>query len=542
MSLMNQNAAENEKVLVIQCREPYYSYDAYHLTAAFFPEYVREGRILQETGPGEGEMSREADSQTEPAVQVTVRCNTDRDVLFTFTPALNEDRKDSKSRMGRELYRALSEASGRELPWGILTGIRPVKIVRKWLEEGLTADECVSRFMERTLASNDRSELAVRIAQTELEILKAARESASRQGSSDQDGICVYVHIPFCPSRCSYCSFASVPADKYAKHIDRYLDCLEKEMRAAAEMLRSGESANRGADGSDSQDAGSSPGRHVSSIYVGGGTPTVLSAQQLERLCGMIRRFAAGGSERAAGAEGADSTAADPFVEWTVEAGRPDTITADKLRVLKAAGVTRISINPQSMHDETLRRIGRAHSSEQIVEAFNLARAEGFDNINMDLIAGLDGESADDFRKTLGRIAELDPESVTVHALAVKRASIMGQDRDRPLPPASEVERMGEEARRRAKEQGLEPYYLYRQKNISGNGENIGFAKPGKGCLYNILIMEEVQDILAFGAGAISKFVDHGSGLISRVDNVKDVLLYMEQIDEMIKRKERVLC
>ena len=193
------------------------------------------------------------------------------------------------------------------------------------------------------------------------------------------------------------------------------------------------------------------------------------------------------------------------------------------------------------MHDATLERIGRGHTTAQVRDAFAAARYAGFDNINMDLIAGLDGESLEDFKETLADVEQLDPDSVTVHALAVKRASRLGQEKDRPLPAAGLMTDMADEARRWARLQGLYPYYLYRQKNMSGNGENIGFAKSGKEGLYNILIMEEVQDILAFGAGAVSKLLRCAEGII-RINNVKDVLLYMEQIDEMIKRKEEVLC
>ena len=474
--------------LTITCKDPFYTYDAYHITGAFYGELVRAGRVRQIT-----------DENLDALVRITAAGGEE---VFSFADdGTVADRKELKYRMGLALYDALVRCSKRELPWGILTGVRPTKIVRRWLEEGMQPQACINRFGKECRVSKDRAQLAVTTALKEIELFGKA------QPSGDKEGICIYVHIPFCPSRCTYCSFASVPADKYAGKIDSYLDALEKEMRAAAPYLAD---------------------KRITSVYIGGGTPTVLNDLQLERLCDVIR-----------------NVCGDDVTEWTVEAGRPDTITPEKLRVLKRAGASRISINPQTMHDETLARIGRGHSSGQIVEAFKMAREEGFDNINMDLIAGLDGESAEDFRETLEKIEPLKPDSVTVHALAVKRASTLGQDSQKSLSDDDEVLKMSEAARIWAAGQGLEPYYLYRQKNISANAENIGFAKPGSECLYNILIMEEVQDILAFGAGAVSKFLtSDGSGrqIITRVVNVKDVLLYMQQIDEMIKRKESVLC
>ena len=522
------------RIIRIICRDPYYAYDAYHITAAFFPEAVRQGLIRQEEDPslnglvsirigGEKDLTDAEEAAEKSVYEFGEELTGNEDGCAGDDHVRTADRKELKARMGRDLYRALAGYTGRELPWGILTGIRPTKIIRRWLDAGYSKKECLDRFGEDYLVSSDRACLAFDIACLEREKLRQVEQySDAAHGGR---GYCVYIHIPFCPSRCSYCSFASLPAERFAYRIDPYLDALEREMRAARDRLT---------------------GRTVSSVYVGGGTPTVLSAEQLERLCRMIRDIFGQTDTPGDSPEGEA-----PWLEWTIEAGRPDTITSEKLRVMKSAGVTRISINPQSMHDETLRRIGRNHTAGQIREAFGLARQEGLDNINMDLIAGLDGESAEDFRRTLEAVAELQPDSVTVHALAVKRASVIGQERERPLPQAQTVERMSEEARRWAQAHGMKPYYLYRQKNMSGNGENIGFALPGKGCLYNILIMEEVQDILAFGAGAVSKFLTWTGGgepsgsrkqKIVRVDNVKDVLLYTEQIDEMIKRKEKILC
>ena len=481
---------DQNQQLIIRCSDQYYSYDAYHITAEFFPEKVRAGLIRQET---------------DPEMDTLVRITAAPRELFRFSvPETRTDRKQIKYEMGCSLCDALSELTGKKLPWGILTGVRPTKIARTWLEEGMDQKACIKRFQEELKTSPQRAELAVKVAEKEIELIDKIEAAGT-------DGLCIYVHIPFCPSRCLYCSFASVPADRFGDRIDAYLDALQKEMTAIAPLVKD---------------------RPVSCIYVGGGTPTVLNENQLNRLCSMIRSCFI---------HDRSSEVQNTVLEWTVEAGRPDTINSEKLGILKKAGVTRISINPQTMHGETLERIGREHTTAQVRDAFAAARHAGFDNINMDLIAGLDGESLEDFKETLADVEQLDPDSVTVHALAVKRASRLGQEKDRPLPAADLMTDMADEARRWARLQELYPYYLYRQKNMSGNGENIGFAKSGKEGLYNILIMEEVQDILAFGAGAVSKLLRCAEGII-RINNVKDVLLYMEQINEMIKRKEEVLC
>ena len=484
------NFDQNQQ-LIIRCRDQYYSYDAYHITAAFFIDAVREGLISQETVPEQNAL-------------VSIETGEGEEIFRFHDDEAQSDPKQTKYEMGCALYEALSKLTARKLPWGILTGVRPTKIARTWLEEGMDQKACVARFQEELQTSQERAELAVSVAEKERELIGKIEASGT-------DGLCIYVHIPFCPSRCLYCSFASVPADRFGDRVDAYLDALEKEMTAIAPFVKT---------------------RTVSCIYVGGGTPTVLNEEQLGRLCSMIRTCFI--DDRSCAGE-------KTVLEWTVEAGRPDTINPGKLRILREAGVNRISINPQTMHDETLERIGRGHTTAQIRNAYVAARDAGFDNINMDLIAGLDGENLADFKETLDAVGELDPDSVTVHALAIKRASRLGQEKERPLPAADLMTDMADEARNWAQIRKLHPYYLYRQKNMSGNGENIGFAKPGKEGLYNILIMEEVQDILAFGAGAVSKLLRPAGGIV-RINNVKDVLLYMQQIDEMIKRKEEFLC
>jgi oxygen-independent coproporphyrinogen-3 oxidase len=288
------------------------------------------------------------------------------------------------------------------------------------------------------------------------------------------------------------------------------LTALEKEIRVCGKRLQ---------------------GQRLTSVYVGGGTPTTLSPQQLDELFSVLR----------------ESFNLSEALEITVEAGRPDSITKEKLLALKRAGVDRISVNPQTMQEDTLRRIGRKHSVAQVREVFLMARECGFDNINMDLIVGLPEETVEDFADTLRQVELLDPDSITIHSLVIKRASKLREilDAEAAMPEkerAVEMEKMMELGRAFAKKHGYAPYYMYRQKNSAGYAgstgqENIGFAREGKECLYNILIMEEMQSILAVGAGASTKCYDRQSQLVSRVENVKSVTDYINRIDEMLERK-----
>ena len=314
----------------------------------------------------------------------------------------------------------------------------------------------------------------------------------------------IYVHIPFCYSRCSYCGFFST-TELSQRSI--YVDALLKEYQLRADYLPQGEP--------------------VRTIYIGGGTPTALSAEQLERLLVTVRQY----------------LPMEDCIEFTVEAGRPDSITERKLRILKEQGVTRISINPQTMQQRTLDLIGRRHTVQQIVDAMHMARELGHDNINMDIIIGLTGECPDDVRGTLAEIAKLDPDSLTVHTLARKRAArLTTQREDYEGLEAQGVTEMLAESIRFCREHDYLPYYLYRQKNMAENLENVGYARHGREGIYNILIMEEKQTILAAGAGAMSKFVFYDEDRIERVENVKSLTDYIDRIDEMIERKRTFLA
>ena len=379
-------------------------------------------------------------------------------------------------------------------PWGKLTGVRPVKIARNLLQSGATDQEVIRIFEQEIGADSKRSALAVSIAQLELRLIEQAYD----------DGISIYVGIPFCPSRCAYCSFVSFSVDKCEQLLEPYMDCLLKEITASAELVKNMK-------------------RRVETLYVGGGTPTTLPPKQLERLMRSLQ----------------ESFDLSELKEFSVEAGRPDTITEEKLQVLKRYGVTRISLNPQSMNQSVLDKIGRRHTPQDILSAYSLARRLGFQHINMDVIAGLPGETYESFCNTLQILTSLDPESITVHTMSLKRASELNQNTSRYQITAGEV--VGQMIRFASEclgDAGYIPYYLYRQKNILGGYENTGYAKPGCACLYNVYIMEEVQSILSLGAGGSTKIVLPDD--IERIFNVKEPTEYISRIDEMIERKQKI--
>lgn len=403
--------------------------------------------------------------------------------------------KDIRMPLKLMIYSLLSRFTGKTLPWGALTGIRPVKIVNALLHQGESI-ESISQKMQGTYrVSEEKTRLSVEVALNEEKYLSVPPHSVS-----------IYIGIPFCASRCLYCSFPSVSAQRCAGLTSDYLKALEREISWVADWMNK---------------------HHVllDTVYIGGGTPTALSDAEFEKLLEDLVPKLPMHSVR----------------EYTVEAGRPDTINKLKLQSMKKAGVSRISINPQTMHDKTLRLIGRNHTAAQFTDAFQLAREEGFGNINCDLIAGLPSETVEDFQSTLEQIIPLNPESVTVHTMSVKRASRLHEEKDSFVrTPDDTVSAMIDRARVLLRQAGLRPYYLYRQKNILANLENVGYARPGFEGIYNILIMEEIQSILALGAGATSKIV-FPDNRIERIFNVRNVEQYIQRIDEMLERKEALL-
>ncbi|MCM1180735.1 MAG: coproporphyrinogen dehydrogenase HemZ [Clostridium sp.] len=409
------------------------------------------------------------------------------------------NKKLAKNPLKAELYGLLSDYTGKKLPWGSMTGVRPTKIATEMLERGI-ADETIHKtYTDIYLTIDQKADLCIEVAKKEQILFEDFRF---------EEEYCLYIGIPFCPTRCLYCSFTSYPIGVYQEKVEGYLDalCTELQFVAQSPVYRN---------------------RRLVAVYVGGGTPSALSAPQLKRLITAVR----------------ENFDMQYVREFCVECGRPDSITADKLAVLRELGVERISINPQTMSDKTLQLIGRAHSVEQTKEAFWLAREAGFCNINMDMIIGLPGEDMEDVAHTLSEIKSMAPDSLTVHSLAIKRAANLNieMERYRSLIKGSTNE-MLLAVDKCARECGLYPYYLYRQKNIPGKLENIGYAAEGKECYYNILIMEEKMDIIAIGAGGSSKFVFHKENRIERVENVKNVDAYIQRIEEMIERKQRMFA
>ena len=453
------------------------------------------------------------------------------------------NRTKDKSTVKAYLYKILQKKCGRSLPWGDLTGIRPVSLAGKLLKElkneSMQTKQEEIRFYQALkdeyCLEGEKAELLHFLASREKGILQKAEE---RSGVKIQDGFSIYIHIPFCPSKCAYCSFLSSPIGPFSDRISDYLEKVSEELDFALYEM------------------GEKRGKSLQSIYIGGGTPTALPEKELEDLLVLVEQ----------------KLLSSPYakvLEYTVEAGRPDSLEGNKLALLKAHSVGRISINPQTFRQETLDLIGRKHSIESVMERFYEARELGFDNINMDLILGLPSERLSDVEESLLKIRELAPENLTVHSLAVKRAAKLKTEENKyrgayqagasseefPLErdfslsyipswkkreSRSEMEWMMLSAMQTAEELSLYPYYLYRQKNMAGNLENIGFSKEGKECLYNIFMMEEKHTVFGVGAGSSSKIL-FGNGRLERVDNGKDFRSYMEHFTEYQEKKRRVL-
>lgn len=416
-----------------------------------------------------------------------------RDKSYEFVSNITDLKLDTKNELKRNIYKNLINLGNNALPWGTLTGIRPTKIVMEMLENNISIADIKFYLKNVYLVDDSRIELCVDTALNEFNILKKI---------DYKNGYSLYVGIPFCPTRCLYCSFTAYSLNLWKKDTDRYVEALCTELKVVSSMYRE---------------------KKLQTVYIGGGTPTSLEGCQLEKILNAIKL----------------NFDLSNLLELTVEAGRPDSITKEKLEALKRCGVDRISINPQTMQQKTLDLIGRQHSVEDIYTSYKLARNIGFDNINMDFIIGLNGENLKDVCDSFLKVKGFAPESITIHSLALKRAARLNTENKREIMDNNLILSMTEAARNTCKELGLSPYYLYRQKNIAGNLENIGFSKPGKECIYNILIMEEKQTIIACGAGTSSKIVI-GDGRIERIENVKDPKLYIERLDEMIKRKEGV--
>lgn len=402
-------------------------------------------------------------------------------------------KKTIKETIKRSMFKILEQKFESNVPWGILTGIRPVKIVHALLDDGKNEEYIKEKLSEDYYIKDDKIELALNIAKRERKFIYPI----------DKNTVSLYIGIPFCPTRCYYCSFPANSVEKFGDKKPIYVEKLLQEAKGVAELLRDNN-------------------KEIETLYIGGGTPTTLSPEEMDTLIiGLFKEFDL-----------------SKIKEFTVEAGRPDTINREILEVLKKHGVDRISINPQTMNDETLQKVGRKHSVNDIIECFQLARELGFDNINMDIILGLVDENLEMVENTLKQIEKLSPESLTVHTLAVKRTSKLKENIENyELTQFDEMSKMIDLSMEYAKKMGLNPYYMYRQKHMLGNLENIGYAKEGYECIYNIQMMEERQSNIALGAGSITKFVYVDENRIERVENVKNLEQYIDRVDEMINRK-----
>lgn len=404
---------------------------------------------------------------------------------------VNLEGSHDKDEIKRELFSKLSAITGKKPDWGILTGVRPVKLAGEIIHNS-SREEALDVLVREYFLTEEKAKL----------IVDTYSHQYNSYGNPSKNTVGIYIGIPFCPTRCLYCSFASnqVPGSE----IERYMPALLHEIDYVGNAMKA-------------------KGDRPETIYIGGGTPTTLTAEQLDRMLVAVEK----------------NMDLSELKEFTIEAGRPDTITEDKLMVMKDHGVGRISINPQSMKARTLELIGRSHSPEDIVKAFDLAKSIGFGSINADLIAGLPEEDSHDFSETLDKVIKMGADNITIHTLAVKRASRLKDiDEDYHYRVAETVGKMLAEARQKLNKEGFGPYYLYRQKHMAGFFENTGYCREGSDCLYNIRIMDEHQTILALGAGGISKVYYPSTDKLERIPNVTNYEQYIDRIDEMCERKD----
>ncbi len=410
----------------------------------------------------------------------------------TLTCTCETDKSTVEHELCRLVYHSLKEILGVNPPWGLMTGIRPVKKVIELLENGKSYSEIDSILTPKYELSESKLQLAYETAKNQLPILEKI----------DKRAVSLYVSIPFCPTRCSYCSFVSHSMDSAIKLMPEYVDALCDELKIIGEIVNETDTK-------------------IDTIYFGGGTPTSISADNIRKIMSCVRK----------------NFDLENIREYSFEAGRPDTITEEKLHVIKEYGADRISVNPQTLNDDVLRVIRRRHSGDDAIRAFESARKIGFTNINTDLIAGLPTETAESFFNTLDRIIDLDPESITVHTLTLKRAAnLFESSRENISNPAAE---MVDYSVKRLLESGYNPYYLYRQKNTVDNLENVGYSKKGFESYYNIFIMDESQTILGAGCAASTKLV-YPNGKITRIHNYKFPYEYINRFEKLMEKKKEV--
>lgn len=464
-----------------------FAYELENLTRAFFPNEkistVTEVEVLEEPFV----YTEVIDNTLKVKVSVDSKCEE--------LACDAEEGADKELLLATLLYKCFSKICNRTLPWGLLTGVRPIKLFRR-LADDIGREEAEKYFNDTLLVSKEKINLAKVTEANERRILELSRK----------DSFSLYISIPFCPTRCNYCSFVSQSVEK-AKHlISPYVDILIEEIKETAKIAKD-------------------LNLRLETVYIGGGTPTTLSDKDLSRVIGTVR----------------SSFDVSFLREFTVEAGRPDTITEDKLRAILSSGCDRLSINPQTLNDSVLNAIGRKHTTEEFYSAFNLAKKLGFTHINTDLIAGLDTDSVDSFKKTVDGILALSPESVTIHTLSMKRSSfITAENKLITESSNTSVSDMLSYAYSKLSDNAFRPYYLYRQSKMLGNLENTGWAKEGFDGLYNVYIMDETHTILACGAGAVTKLKAFGSEHLERIFNFKYPYEYIDRYSELSNRKQAV--
>lgn len=483
--------------MILRVIDHKFHYEAENLCRVFFPY---EKISVKKDFEGEDKLTVVTSLKENGAsAEISVSFNSDgeeyNDKTTITADSANEDFYDAcEKKMMVMLFSILSSAMGYVPQWGILTGVRPSKLMTALVAD--MGDERAKKyFTDELLVKKDKTQLAYSVSKAEEKIIALSKKNS----------FSLYISIPFCPSRCNYCSFVSHSIEQAKKLIPDYVEYLCKEIEYTAEIAKK-------------------LNLRLESVYWGGGTPTTLDAEQLARVCAVISK----------------NFDMSYLREYTVEAGRPDTITEDKLIALKIAGVNRISINPQTFNDSVLRAIGRKHTGAQTLDAFRMARDAGFDNINMDLIAGLTTDTFPSFCHTLDTAVSLNPENITLHTLALKRSSRIVTGKI-DVESGELANKMLRRADRQFTSNGYEPYYMYRQSKSLGNLENVGWCKEGYECLYNIFMMEECHTVLAVGAGAVIKLKQYGENNIERIFNFKYPYEYITRFDEIISRKDNIL-
>lgn len=467
----------------IKINDEAYSYAVYHIAVLFFKK-------VEMVNSNAWDYKVEIGSNN---IQIFSRDGSTENYEF-------DDRLKFNDNVKMAAFKYFSHLTGKKLPWGTLIGIRPSKIASRLIDENKSYEEIIDYYRIHNHTDEKKSRLCIEVSKNERKFLE-----------DDKKAVSVYLGMPFCPTRCLYCSFISDTIDHCKKYVDDYLNAMIYDIKATSEYI-------------------SNKGLNISCVYFGGGTPTSINNNQFELIMkNVYEAFIKGNSVK----------------EFTVECGRPDSITEEKLNTMKKYGVHRISINPQTMNDDTMKVIGRHHTVQDVIDKFYMARKAGFSNINMDIIIGLPGENPDKVRNTCSEILKLKPESLTIHGLSLKRGSKLFEDileeKEIKLPNDSEINDMFEIAHDAARKLNMKPYYMYRQKNMVGNMENIGYSIKGKECRYNILMIEDSEPIIAVGCHGVSKIIFKDTNRIERYANLKDVREYIKRIKEKVNGKINLL-